>query len=96
MNFKYQSSGVKSFADVKPTKTPEPCTYSPGNAYVKNKPDYEKSCIKFMPPSKKILNFVDFATKLKQGVPAPGTYQNVEKASKMIYKGASPRHKRGI
>lgn len=63
MNFKHQSAGVRSFADIKPKVAPTPCTYSPEKAYEKVQPDYKKSSIKFLPVSKKILNFVEEITK---------------------------------
>lgn len=49
--------------------------------------------IKFLPVSKKILNFVEDAAKKKEWVPAPGTYTGVISGLDHISKGASPRYK---
>ena len=92
MNLKSQSSGVKSFVDIKPTQAPSPCTYSPEKGAEKVKPDYKKSMIKFLPVSKKILNFVEDSAKKKEWVPPPGTYNGVISALDHISK-PSPRYK---
>jgi len=93
MNFKSQSSGVKSFVDIKPAQSPNPTTYSPEKGAEKVKPDYKKSMIKFLPVSKKILNFVEDAAKKKEWIPAPGTYNGLISGLDHISKGASPRYK---
>lgn len=72
-----------------------PCTYSPERAIDNSKPDYQKACMKILPPSKHTLNFVEVTTKLKKIVPAPNTYNITDKVMDKIYKGASPRYKLG-
>lgn len=96
MNFKGQSTGVKSFVEVKSKTSLSPCHYNPGEAYIKSQPDYEKSCLKFMPKSKHDLSFIEYAAKSKAHMPPPGNYKNLEKAMDYQYKGASPRYKRGV
>ena len=50
-----------------------------------------------MPESKYTSQrFTDIAVKFKAFMPPPGTYNNLEKAQDHIYKGASPRYKRGV
>lgn len=93
---KTQSTGVKSFAEIKPKINLSPGQYNPGEAFDKIQPDYKKSCMKIMPPSKSTLSFVEVAAKQKSFLPPPGNYTNYEKAYDYQYKGASPRYKRGV
>jgi|LauGreDrversion4_2_1035121.scaffolds.fasta_scaffold25975_6 hypothetical protein len=49
-----------------------------------------------MPESKfTSVRFTDIVVKNKAFVPPPGQYSNLDKAQDHIYKGASPRYKRG-
>lgn len=77
---KTQSSGVKSFADIPKNKLNlSPGQYNPDKSFVKVVPDYQKSCIKFLPTSKYAKTFVEAAAKLKKDVPGPGTYSILDR-----------------
>jgi len=73
-----------------------PCQYDPVDSFKKMASDYSKSCLKMMPTSKNNdLRFVEIAAKMKAFVPPPGNYTITDKVQDSIYKGPSPRYKRG-